>query len=112
MKIISAVEAMGALAHESRLNLFRRLVKAGTDGMAVGQLVDATGLNLTTVSAQLLILQNNNLVRKDRHGRSIIYSANYTTMQSLITFLVKDCCRGNADVQSASKKPGKKGTCS
>lgn len=89
---------MSALAHEGRLDLFRRLVKAGTEGLAVGELVNASGLNFSTVSAQLLILANSELVHKDRRGRSMIYTANYTTVQNLIAFLMEDCCQGNSDI--------------
>lgn len=99
--MIKAVTAMHALAHERRLEVFRRLVKAGAGGLAVGELVEATGLNFSTVSAQLLRLSNSHLVNKERRGRSIVYSANYQTMQALITFLVEDCCQGDADVRIA-----------
>lgn len=100
MKMIDAVTAMSALAHEGRLDLFRRLIRAGQTGMAVGELVDACQQNFSTVSAQLLTLSNAGLVGKNREGRSIIYFANYDAMRNLMSFLMKDCCQGNAQIIS------------
>lgn len=98
MKTNTAVTAMSALAHEGRLDLFRRLIRAGTSGRAVGELVEASGLNFSTVSAQLLILANAGLVHKSRSGRSMIYTADYASIRNLIAFLMKDCCQGNSDI--------------
>ena len=98
METLTAVNAMSALAHEGRLGLFRRLIQAGTDGLAVGELVEACGLNFSTVSAQLLVLANADLVSKDRRGRSFIYFANYSSIRNLLSYLMKDCCQGKADI--------------
>ena len=98
MKTMTAVTALGALAHEGRLDLFRRLVRAGEEGIAAGDLARAAGLRLTTSSAQLGVLAQAGLVASRREGRSIIYSADYGAITGLIAFLMKDCCQGRAEV--------------
>lgn len=89
---------MSALAHEGRLRLFRRLVVAGYEGLAVGDLAEAVEQNFGTASAQLLVLANAGLVEKQRKGRSIIYFANFKEIQGLIAFLMQDCCQGRVEI--------------
>jgi len=98
METINAISGLSALAHESRLDLFQRLVQAGPNGIPAGALAKEAGLNFTTASAQLATLAQAGLVRRQRLGRSIIYVADYETIGSLIAFLVKDCCRGRREV--------------
>jgi len=82
---------------KTSLSLFRQLITAGPNGHAVGYLVEHTQQNFSTISAQLLVLANAQLVDKRRVGRSIVYSANFATMQNLLGFLMRDCCQGNID---------------
>jgi DNA-binding transcriptional ArsR family regulator len=100
MEIKNAVSRLSALAHESRLDLVKRLIQAGPDGLPAGELARAAGLNFTTASGQLLVLTNAGLARSERRGRSVIYKADYTAMRDLIGFLMKDCCRGQAEILS------------
>ena len=95
MKQDNAVRCLAAIAHDGRLSLIRRLIQAGPDGMASGDLAKAEQINSTTASAQLLVLANSGLVRSRRAGKQIIYSAQFERFQQLISFLMEDCCGGN-----------------
>jgi len=102
MKQDEAVRCLAAIAHDGRLSLVRRLIKAGPSGMASGDLAKAEKINNTTASAQLLVLSNSGLVSSRRAGKQIFYSAEYNRFQGLITFLMEDCCQGmcGGDVQN------------
>jgi ArsR family transcriptional regulator len=95
MKTIDAVKALGALAQESRLEVFRLLVRKGANGMAAGELSDHFGLPPATMSFHLKELTNAGLIASRRESRSIIYSANYNNMQALLNFLLENCCADN-----------------
>lgn len=98
MEQSSAITALSALAHPARLEAFRLLVRAGPDGMAAGDIARETGSLANTLSANLNILSVAGLVSSQRHGRSIVYSANYERMRGLIAFLMEDCCSGSAEI--------------
>jgi DNA-binding transcriptional ArsR family regulator len=93
-----AISALSALSHESRLDIFRLLVRAGADGMAAGEIARATGALQNTLSANLAILSRSGLVASRRDGRSIIYSAAYGQMRDLLAFLMEDCCAGRPEI--------------
>lgn len=93
-----AVNALSALAHDSRLKVFRLLVKVGPDGIAAGDIARKIKTPANTMSAQLLVLSNAGLIRARRDGRSIIYSANFEQMSALLLFLTEDCCSGRAEI--------------
>lgn len=90
-----ALAALNALAHEHRLNLFRLLVEAGDNGMAVGELGGATGLAGATLTNHLHILRRAGLVSDERRGRVIQCRADYSTMNALLAFLTENCCIGS-----------------
>ena len=94
----AAVQSLSALAHEGRLAIFRLLVKAGPDGMAAGDIAKKLDTAPNTMSAQLLVLANADLVHAHRQGRSIIYAVNFERMATLLQFLAKDCCNGRPEV--------------
>jgi DNA-binding transcriptional ArsR family regulator len=98
METTSAVSALSALAHDGRLEVFRRLVRAGSDGMAAGEIARATGVLPNTLSSNLNILSAAGLVLSQRRGRSIIYTAAFHQMRDLLTFLVEDCCSGRPEI--------------
>lgn len=89
-----AVAALGALAHEGRLAVFRMLVHAGAGGVAAGEIARRLGVPPNSLSANLTILSHAGLVAPRREGRSIIYSAAYDRMATLLCYLVEDCCQG------------------
>ena len=94
MKVASAIEALGALAQEHRLNLFRLLVQAGEKGMAAGAIADALGLPNSSLSFHLAQLRNAGLILQERQHRSLVYRANYAAMNALVAYLMENCCAG------------------
>jgi DNA-binding transcriptional ArsR family regulator len=97
-KLVKSVEALSALAHEGRLSVFRLLVRAGKGGLAAGEIGRKLDVLPNTLSASLSVLANAGLVASRRDGRSIIYTADYERMSSLLGFLMEDCCNGNAAI--------------
>ncbi len=93
-----AVKRLSALAQDSRLAVFRLLIKAGKVGMPAGEIARELGITPNTLSAQLVILANADLVTSRRDGRSIIYAANYDGMSALLLYLMDDCCQGRPEV--------------
>jgi len=97
-KLVQAVEALSALAHEGRLSIYRLLVRAGAEGLAAGRIAQKLDVLPNTLSANLNVLANAGLVESRRDGRSIIYSADYERMTNLLGFLMEDCCNGNVSI--------------
>jgi DNA-binding transcriptional ArsR family regulator len=97
-KLNSSVEALSALAHAGRLNVFRLLVRAGKEGMAAGDIARALDSLPNTLSANLNILSNAGLIASRREGRSIIYSVEFERMRDLLAYLMEDCCGGRSEV--------------
>ncbi|MDR3614891.1 MAG: metalloregulator ArsR/SmtB family transcription factor [Candidatus Obscuribacterales bacterium] len=95
MKTKNAVSALSALAQESRLDIFRLLVRKGEAGMAAGELAGQFSMPAPTMSFHLKELSNAGLIASRREGRSIIYAANYGQMQELLGFLMENCCADN-----------------
>jgi DNA-binding transcriptional ArsR family regulator len=93
-----AVQKLSALAQDGRLAVFRLLVKAGSGGMAAGDIARKLRTQPNTMSAQLLLLSNAGLIRARRDGRSIIYAVNFDAMSSLLVFLTEDCCGGRPEI--------------
>jgi DNA-binding transcriptional ArsR family regulator len=98
MEKTTAIAALGALAHEGRLDVFRLLVRAGPDGMAAGGIARLTGAVLSTLSANLAVLTRAGLIASRRDGRSIIYTADYEQMREVLGFLMEDCCGGKPEI--------------
>lgn len=96
MKLIDALTCLNALAQEHRLKLYRLLVQAGEEGMAVGELAAATGLAGATLTNHLHILRRAGMVSDERRGRVIQCRANYPQMNALLGFLTENCCAGSA----------------
>ena len=89
-----AVEALGALAQEHRLALFRLLVQAGEGGMPAGSIADALGVPNSSLSFHLAQLRRAGLVTQERRHRSLIYRADYAAMNRLVGYLLENCCAG------------------
>lgn len=96
-----AVDALAALAQEHRLALFRLLVQAGEEGMPAGRIADELGVPNSSLSFHLAQLTRAGLIRQRREGRSLIYTADYAAMNSLVGYLMENCCSG-PDCASAS----------
>lgn len=95
-----AVDALGALAHETRLSVFRMLVKAGPGGMIAGAIAEGCGVPPSTMSHHLATLERAGLVRSERESRLVRYRADFPGMRSLLTFLMQDCCQGAPEMCS------------
>lgn len=95
MKIGLAVEALAALAQESRLSVFRLLVQAGKEGVAAGVLGEKLGIPSATLSFHLKTLSHARLIKSRTEGRYVIYSANYAEMDKLVAYLTEHCCAGD-----------------
>ncbi len=91
------IDALAALAQETRLDIFRLLVGAGPEGRAVGRIGAALGLPSATLSFHLKELKHAGLVSVRREGRSLIYMASFATMAELIDFLTRQCCAGDPE---------------
>jgi DNA-binding transcriptional ArsR family regulator len=89
-----AVDALGALAHETRLSVFRKLVKAGDDGMVAGNIAEHCRVPPSTMSHHLATLERAGLVQSTRESRLIRYRADFANMRRLLSFLMQDCCQG------------------
>ncbi|HEY4144307.1 metalloregulator ArsR/SmtB family transcription factor [Pinirhizobacter sp.] len=98
MESNEAIKRLSALSQESRLAVFRLLIKAGRDGLAAGEIARTLEIPPNTLSAQLTILANAGLVASRRDGRSIIYAADYDCMSDLLVYLMEDCCQGRPEV--------------
>ena len=92
MESTNAVTALGALAQETRLAIFRLLVEAGPTGLAVGEIGASVKAAPATLSFHLKELANAGLLASRQDGRYIYYSANYAQMNALIGFLTDNCC--------------------
>ncbi len=95
MEKTDVIAALGALAQDSRLDVFRLLVQAGPEGVAAGQIADRLGLPGATLSFHLNQLKQAGLVTFRREGRSLIYLAEYDTMNALLAYLTENCCQGD-----------------
>ncbi len=93
-----AVQSLGALAQESRLEAFRLLVRSGDEGLAAGEIARALEIPHNTLSSHLSILVNAGLLKSRRESRSIIYSVDFDGTRKLLSFLMEDCCQGNPEV--------------
>ena len=91
----SAVTALGALAHEHRLALFRLLVRTGPEGLSAGAIAQALGVPNSSLSFHLGHLTRAGLIVQERQGRSLIYRADYGAMDALVRYLLENCCAGS-----------------
>ena len=98
MKQAKAVAALGALAQETRLAIFRRLVAEGAIGLSAGELARAVAVPPSNLSFHLNQLAAAGLVRARRKGRQVFYAIEVAAVRALLGFLVQDCCRGQPEL--------------
>ena len=91
---MDAVAALAALAQDSRLDIYRLLVRAGPGGMPAGNIASELKLAPNTLTFHFDRLRQAGLVTVRRDGRLMIYAARYDTMNALIAFLTENCCGG------------------
>lgn len=110
MDTTTALQALTALSHESRLAAFRLLVQAGPEGLSVGEIRERLALPPATLTAHLNVLRAAGLADDQREGRVIRVRANYPQMNGLLAFLTENCCAGSAVCAPAAscvpRKPG------
>jgi ArsR family transcriptional regulator len=105
-----AVRALGALAQDTRLALFRLLVQAGPGGLAAGEIAERLDVPAPTLSFHLTQLSHAGLLVSLRRGRSIVYSADFEAMQAIVDFLTESCCGGRRELCAparASRAPSR-----
>ena len=88
----AVIDALGALAHEHRLSIYRILVEQGPGGLPAGVIGDRVGLVPSSLTFHLQTLQRAGLITQVRASRQLIYSADYSTMNGLVTYLTDKCC--------------------
>jgi DNA-binding transcriptional ArsR family regulator len=96
MEFKHAIDALGALAQDSRLEVYRLLVQAGTKGLAASEIAQRLDIPANTLSFHLKTLSHADLVLARQSGRFIYYSANYEQMTALLGFLTANCCGGRS----------------
>ena len=98
MDMNASIAALSALAQETRLAVFRRLVASEPHGLPAGELARALDVPHNTLSSHLAILAGSGLIKARRSGRSIIYRAQLEALRAVIAYLVNDCCAGRPDL--------------
>ena len=97
------VQALAALAHETRLALYRMLVERGPDGLPAGVIAERLGVPPSSLTFHVQHLHRAGLITQRRVGRQLIYSADYAAMNGLIAYLTENCCGRDAARRSASR---------
>jgi ArsR family transcriptional regulator len=95
MNTKNVITALAALAQESRLSVFRLLVRVGPEGMAASKIADELGIPPSSLSFHLKELTHAELIIPRQDGRFVIYSAHIATINELTGFLMENCCGGN-----------------
>ncbi|NND50070.1 MAG: winged helix-turn-helix transcriptional regulator [Rhizobiales bacterium] len=89
-----AARSLAALGHDARLNIFRALVKAGHDGLTIGQIAGHAGLAASTLAHHLRTLVDAGLVTQEKHGREVVNRVDFDEMHRILDFLTSECCTG------------------
>ncbi|WP_322894309.1 MULTISPECIES: metalloregulator ArsR/SmtB family transcription factor [unclassified Yoonia] len=97
--------ALAALGHDARLSIFRLLVKAGPEGLRVGEIGEHLGLPASTLAHHLSMLTGAGLVVQNKQGREVFNSVDFDAMNRLVGFLTSECCSGVAakDTENAAR---------
>src|SRR5580704_6137767 len=106
MKKSTVIGALGALAQETRLDIFRLLVQKGPEGLPAGELGERLSQPSPTMSFHLSQLRFAGLVDSRRESRSIIYNANYKAMNELLGYLTENCCGGRPELCAPAAASG------
>lgn len=98
MESEAAILALAALAQSTRLDVFRLLVKHEPEGLAAGEIAKVLAVPQNTMSAHLSVLSRAGLVTARRISRSVVYRADLMRFQTMMSFLVNDCCDGRPEI--------------
>jgi ArsR family transcriptional regulator len=113
METKDAAILLASLAQPTRLDVFRALVVAGSNGLAAGALAEQLGVSAPVLSFHLKELRVTALIDSEQQGRFVIYRARYDTMNALLAFMTENCCAGSKSADSATcctPIPATKGT--
>ena len=102
------VQALGALAHETRLALYRMLVERGPDGLPAGVIAERLGLQPSSLTFHVQHLHRAGLLTQRRLGRQLIYAADFSVMNGLVGYLTENCC-GRGSTTSACSPAATRG---
>jgi ArsR family transcriptional regulator, arsenate/arsenite/antimonite-responsive transcriptional repressor len=105
MEMKHAVDALGALAHEYRLEIYRLLVEQGPDGLPAGAIGEAVGLAPSSLTFHLQNLHRAGLIVQRRESRSLIYSVDFDAMNDLVGYLTENCCAGSSRACATECEP-------
>jgi ArsR family transcriptional regulator len=105
MKTPKVVDALGALAHEHRLAIYRLLVQRGPNGLPAGTIGERVGLLPSSLTFHLQNLQRAGLITQRRESRQLIYSADFAVMNGLVGYLTENCCGNSGATCSSSCAP-------
>ena len=94
----SSLAALAALGQETRLEIFRLLVRAGAEGIPAGEVAVRVGAVQNTTSSHLKILTHAGLIRPERDGRTVRYMADMNGFRDLLAYLMEDCCNGSPEL--------------
>lgn len=95
METKRAIGALGALAQETRLTIFRLLVERGPEGLSAGAIAEELDIPASSLSFHLAQLTHAGLIVRRRVSRSLIYSYDFEAMNALMGYLTQNCCGGN-----------------
>ena len=109
MNTDEVVEALGALAQPTRLEVFRVLVRRGPGGLPAGEMAARLGVPATTLSFHLSQLTRAGLLVSRRQGRSIVYAADYERVGALVSYLSENCCQETGGDPAPPRGERKKG---
>jgi ArsR family transcriptional regulator len=101
MKSPQAVDALAALAHGHRLAIYRLLVQSGPEGLSAGAIAGQVGILPSSLTFHIQSLQRAGLVTQTRASRRLIYAADFSTMNGLISYLTENCCGGRQSCATA-----------
>jgi DNA-binding transcriptional ArsR family regulator len=97
-----AIECLSAIAHGTRLKVFRLLVSKGDDGLSSGEIARVLDTPATTMSTHLGILARAGVIRARRQSRVVCYAVSQDGVRSLLNYLISDCCGGRPDLCAPS----------
>lgn len=107
MNSVQAVDALGALAHEYRLRVYRMLVEAGREGLNAGTISSRLKIPPSSLTFHLQHLRRAGLITQQRDSRQLIYTADFSVMNGLVGYLTENCCGGEGSVCETACEPAR-----
>lgn len=105
MKTPQVIDALGALAHEHRLKIYRLLVERGPQGLPAGAIASGVGLLPSSLTFHVQALHRAGLILQRREGRQVFYSVDFESMNALVGYLTENCCAGSGEACISACKP-------